>query len=901
MQRKIRTIHSILAFEMFSVRREGEGKMGNTVSTQLISYAGEKFEATLPLLKESGKEIADYVKKLTGDEKVLMEFLYGTMPFCDAADVEPKLLHAYVKHALMLRQTAVWTRELPEDIFLNYVLYYRVNNEDIVDCRDYFYQMLWPLVSNCSCEEAVKEVNYWCAKQATYTASDERTLGPVGVFKSGSGRCGEESTFLVTALRSIGIAARQVYTPRWAHCDDNHAWVESWVDGSWRFLGACEPEEVLDKGWFTNASSRAMMVHTRVFSDYQSKQNVNQEEITERLGAALFYNDVMTYAKAKKLTVLVKDAQGNPVPRAKVEFEILNMAEYYPISTLYTDCDGKAALTMGLGSIHIHVSKGGCCCEALINNEKTDFTEMILSEQLWQQELALTKENWRYIDHIAPRDYLMHPVKLTREQKETGKARKKEADRLRQEKIKNSYQVNQAEKYPDMQEVLRFSYGNFNEVYRFLEENQEEEAKKILSVLAEKDYRDIRTEVLAEHLAYAGKVKDFCYNELLKDEPDRDEIYENYVLNPRIRYEMITKYRAFLSGFFTEEQKKEFCSEPETIWNWIMENIACEQSRNYQAVVTSPVGTVRSGQGSLMAKKTLFVAVCRTLGVPARINPVNLEAEYYWNGAFCSVTIAEQEKKVRLVLKSDAAPAYFSTWSIAKLNSDCENGETYTGFTTLDYMGVEFEQGQLTLLLSEGIYRVITTTRLPNGNQMEARRVIDTGAFTPAVDGVPEGILSLEIRQPQVSQMLEELKLEDFSLNSASGTEVPFEQLLGGKHTMLAFLEEGMEPTEHLLNELRERETEVVQSGLQVLFVVTHQEALENQTLADVQRRLQAPVYYDDFQELPEILARRMYTDPDKLPLVLLISPDMYGRYACSGYNVGSVALMLQIAKMMEK
>ena len=61
----------------------------------------------------------------------------------------------------------------------------------------------------------------------------------------------------------MGIPARQVYVPRWSHCDDNHAWVEVWCDGDWHYLGACEPEAVLDKGWFTNAASRAMMIGSR--------------------------------------------------------------------------------------------------------------------------------------------------------------------------------------------------------------------------------------------------------------------------------------------------------------------------------------------------------------------------------------------------------------------------------------------------------------------------------------------------------------------------------------------------------------------------------------------------------------------------------------------------------------
>lgn len=87
-------------------------------------------------------------------------------------------------------------------------------------------------------------------------------------YRSGKGRCGEESVFAVTVFRSLGIPARQVYAPLWSHCDDNHAWVEVYVNGEWRFLGACEPEPILDHGWFVRAASRAMLIHTRAFSDY---------------------------------------------------------------------------------------------------------------------------------------------------------------------------------------------------------------------------------------------------------------------------------------------------------------------------------------------------------------------------------------------------------------------------------------------------------------------------------------------------------------------------------------------------------------------------------------------------------------------------------------------------------
>lgn len=877
--------------------------MRRMISDQAKLYASEKYERTLPLLGDKAAEISGYVEGTDGDEKILMKFLYGTMPVCDAADYGPQLIHAYVKHALFLRETKAWTKKLPEDVFFDYVLYYRVNNEDIKDCRKWFYDMLCPLLEDCGEEEAVKRVNYWCARQATYTSSDERTLGPMGVFYSGSGRCGEESTFLVTALRSVGIASRQVYTPRWAHCDDNHAWVEAWVEGGWRFLGACEPEEVLDKGWFTNASSRAMMVHTRVFSDYRSGESAEngqgREELTERDGAALFLNDTPAYARTGRLTVAVKEENGKPVSKAKVFFELLNGAEYYPVSVLETDEMGTVSLEMGLGSVQLHVSGKGCCAEKKVCNEGDTYVEVALSKKEWQHSLDQMKQDWQYIDHIAPRDYPMHPAILTKEQKEQGRKKKQEADRLRQEKLEGFLKGQEQIENPRLLEIAKLAYGNADEICRFYEEYPEEETLDFLEELAKKDYRDISKDLLEEHFTYGKQVREFAFREYLSEAECPRKLFLKYVWNPRIRYEAITPYRSFFQKVLGKEQRERFCREPKKLWQWILDHISCDEERNYHPVVTSPVGVWRTRQGSLLAKKTLFVAVCRTLGIPARINPVNQEAEYYKGQGFHEVTAqGKQEQPVCLILENGEHPSYFADWTIGRLVE--EDPKAYGRFETLDFWGREFEDGVLKLMLQKGIYRLITTVRLPNGNQMEARRVIDTESFLPGVEGMPECRMKLHLRKPEISQMLEQLALDNFTLCDENGTEVEGKDLIGNSHTMLAFLEEGMEPTEHFLNELREQEQEVRQSGLQLVFVAASSEAWKNQTLADTLARLPVSVYYDEYWELPEILARRMYTDPEKLPLVLLVSPGMRGRYASSGYNVGSVGMMLRIAKLLE-
>ena len=146
----------------------------------------------------------------------------------DIADHPGEFYLENVDYAFKAREEMPWGKVVPEREFRHFVLPIRVNNENLDDSRKVFYEELKDRVKNLSLYDAVLEVNHWCHEKVIYTPSDARTSSPLASVKTAYGRCGEESTFTVAALRSVGIPARQVYTPRWAHTDDNHAWVEAW-------------------------------------------------------------------------------------------------------------------------------------------------------------------------------------------------------------------------------------------------------------------------------------------------------------------------------------------------------------------------------------------------------------------------------------------------------------------------------------------------------------------------------------------------------------------------------------------------------------------------------------------------------------------------------------------------
>ena len=290
---------------------------------------------------------------LSAMEREAMEFLYAYMPLSDLADYEPSFYLQQVRYAFKVREEMPWGKTIPEDVFRHFVLVYRVNNENLDTARMVFYRELKDRVQGMTIEEAALEVNHWCHEHVAYRASDSRTSAPLATMRTSLGRCGEESTFTVTAMRAVGIPARQCYTPRWAHCDDNHAWVEVYVDGEWKFLGACEPDPRLNMGWFSVPSTRCMMVHTKAFGKYKG-----DEEVVKRTGMYSELNLLSHYAPTRRVTITVQDESGAPLGGAQVKFKLYNYAEYYTLAAMTTDANGQASLTTGLGDLLIWVTDG---------------------------------------------------------------------------------------------------------------------------------------------------------------------------------------------------------------------------------------------------------------------------------------------------------------------------------------------------------------------------------------------------------------------------------------------------------------------------------------------------------------------------------------------------------------
>lgn len=851
-------------------------------SPTLCEKAEQYFEAARPYFGGREAEIMENLERCDDAQKICMKYLYGTMPISDIANYDFSLFLSYVDHALFLRKNIAWCQTIPEDIFFNHVLYYRVNTEDIVDCRRAFYDLCWPrLVSankTTSMKEAALELNYWCFENATYRQTDDRTANPLTVLRCAYGRCGEESTFATTAFRSVGIPTRQIYTPRWPHCDDNHAWIEVWCDGDWHYLGACEPEEVLDKGWFTAAASRAMIIHSRMFSDY-----VENEEIVTHEGLTTVCNELFRYADKQTFSIRVTE-NGKPLSGVSLRIELLNYSEFFPISTLISDENGEASITLGLGDLHIHAVKDGKFLTRLVDSRKESSVTLDFSQATACQTEELKGEEY---DVVPPKDNMKFAVRLTDEQKETQQKKFDAAAALLHQKEATFYSEDSAaeaaKKLGLSGETAQFaakaifdSKGNSEEIFRFLNAAHSLEEMqlraKLLQTLTVKDKTDLSADILENHFANTPKQADLP-----------EDIFVPYLLSPRVSTEKLTNWRTELACFFTEEQKNTFRANPESAWSWILEHISSHDEREYGSLIASPAQLLKIGFGSHLSKKVLFVALCRTLGIPARLNPETKSAQYYSNGSFHNVEIDSKEATLPFTVISgdDTKWVYFQNWSLGLLRGGI--------YHTLDLSQREWKDGKVALDLAPGAYRLLTAKRMPNGS-------LFTKEYRFNVSDDSENSLTIRLRDTKISDMLENMDILPFSLKDKDGNKIAAEQLTADKANILFWLEEGKEPTEHILNELIEHHKRYNALDAQLVFIIRSDEAKKNHTLAKALELLpNVTICYDDFRENVSSIARRMYVDPDKLPLIVVTKPGLNGIFATSGYNVGMGDLLIKI------
>ena len=820
---------------------------------------------------------------LSRAEREAMEFLYAYMPLSDLADYEPQFYLQQVRYAFKAREEMPWGKDIPEDVFRHFVLVYRVNNENLDTARMVFYRELKERVKDMTIEEAALEVNHWCHEHVAYRASDSRTSAPLATMRTSLGRCGEESTFTVTAMRAVGIPARQCYTPRWAHCDDNHAWVEVYVDGEWKFLGACEPDPRLNMGWFSVPSTRCMMVHSKAFGKYKG-----DEEVVKRTGLYSELNLLSHYAPTRRVTVIVVDENGMPQKGAQVKFKLYNYAEYYTLSTQTVDAKGEASLTTGLGDLLIWATDGDRYAFEKLDVRQDSTLTLVLKSQLELKEPSELSfhsfcsdcEKKVCLFEIVP------PVagepKVTATEEETAANAKRLAyeDSLRNAytatfPTKESLQQIEGVQYINQEqlwELVHKSEGNYQTILGFIMKHgwHEEEFGDVydyLRTFSDKDIRDITADVLEAHYTTPT---DFNF---------QLSIFNSGILPTRISNEMVRPYREELAEF--KEMKY-----AENIFQWVSGNIVVDDSSNYYNCPISPVGVYKIRRADRHSRDIFFVAACRAAGIPAYLdNATNtIYAADASKSVFCKVDFNDDNhpvdvnaKQAKLTLtyhgKEPAKPVYWPHFTLAKL----ENGDLRTFDFEDDPRMAKFPA---TIELEPGVYCLSTGNRYPDGAVRSRMEFFEVKAG----EKVTKEIIILPLLA-----CTDEMGVVDKSLELFDGIEL---WDYAGKEGMLYVnLGDYSEPSKHLIVELKSMQKEMKQWGGMTFMVGPAKLNMAEWHLVNTDIAYNKGILEQRILEATRDGANVQY------PLVALIDKEGHILYYSNGYKIGVIEQVLKAAK----
>lgn len=771
-------------------------------------------QAALP----NGNLFAVFNDQMTPEEREALTFMYAYMPIGDITDYSGDFYLKNIRSSFQARNEMPWGDSIPEDIFRHFVLPVRINNENLDESRMVFFDELKDRVKGLSLYDAVLEVNHWCHEKVIYTPSDGRTSSPLASVKTAYGRCGEESTFTVAALRSVGIPARQVYTPRWAHTDDNHAWVEAWVNGKWYFLGACEPEPVLNLGWFNGPAYRGMLMHTKVFGKYNGP-----EDVMERTDGYTEINVIDNYAPSAKAVITVTDANGKPVKDALVEFKIYNYAEFNSVARKKTDADGKCSLSAGKGDMLVWASKDGKFGYSKVSFGKDGEVTIALNKKPGDVETIA-------LDIVPPVDGSI-PAEVTPEQKEANAKRLLEEDAIRNKYVATFYTEEKAEALAKelgidpmkTEDFMIGSRGNWMEIEKFLRETPAEkraQAMALLDVVSAKDLRDTPASVFADHLNNTPAVQSEWFNE--------------YIMNPRVANEFLTPYKSFFAANIEPSLAKQAIENPQALVDWVKNNVSINDALNAQRIPIMPMGVWKSRIADKGSRNIFFVAVARSLGIPARIEPVARKIQYFKDNAWVDVdfeaavqTTAKQGKVIASYqpIKALQDPKYYSHFTIAKVlpngtlqtlnferggNVDMGLGDTWSGLL------------KKPLSMDEGNYMLVTGTRMANGSVLAEIEFFNVEAdkTTP---------IQLEMRESKDEiQVIGNFNSENKFKRADNGEETSLLATTGRGYYIVALLGSRQEPTNHAMRDIAAVKKELEDWGRGIVLLFPDEKGYKN-------------------------------------------------------------------------
>ncbi|MBQ5925673.1 MAG: transglutaminase domain-containing protein, partial [Paludibacteraceae bacterium] len=239
----------------------------------------------------------------------------------------------------------------------------------------------------------------------------------------------------------------------------------------------------------------------------------------------------------------------------------------------------------------------------------------------------------------------------------------------------------------EIMDLLINSRGNHSTILKFLDlQNEQYQHDKIewrdkidfrnkisdkvdfLNHLSKKDLRDITIEIINDHFNEES-VENYHYY-----------ITEEYIRNPRVANEMLTPYRSFFRNEISQEDREKYLNDPMQLVDWVRKNIKIDPQCNLGGAPIQPMGVWHARTADALSRNIFFVALARSLDIPARIDEVTGKVQLVNNNyTFTDINFESKEQTTtpqgKLVAtfqptKTQSDPKYYYHFSISKITDE---------------------------------------------------------------------------------------------------------------------------------------------------------------------------------------------------------------------------------------
>jgi hypothetical protein len=620
-----------------------------------------------------------------------------------------------------------------------------------------------------------------------------------------------------------------------------------------------------------------MLIHTKSFG--ASKTG---EKAVNRYKYYTEVNNLSKYAVTKTIFVKVQESEGRPAKNAFVEYQLYNYAEFYPLATVPADTCGISSFETGLGDLLVWAHDRNSFGFRKISAGETDTVEITLGRELRTGRIDL--------DLNVPLELkpLPGPSKEQADENATRLARENE---IRKSYINSwiqnrdivTFAVKNNLDTATVSRIVARSMGNYREIMQFISgtpDSLRSYALDMLGILADKDLRDTKAAVLSDHLV----------NTMIPDalQGDEKERFVSCVLNPRIANELIKPWRSYLNTELPEEIKSGMQSDPEQVKKYLEGNIKIDFSSNYYKTPLTPAGVLDLKVSDQLSRDICFVAVCRSLGIPSRLETGSNVPQYYseneWHDVWFPDRTPPTGKKGFIRLKSAETrpvPEYYTHFTLARFDNGRYNTLEYEYERKISDFGEE-------LSLVPGNYLLVTGNRLPDS------RILASLEFFELKENEHKTVEVKLRKDPGEGKILGKIDPEDIKeiIKNSAGTTPE----LTGKGMVILWVEPEGEPTKHIFSDLPHLKSELDDWGGCFLFLTDPSSDWQGFGSGELEKMPANLVCGKDNVLLKKFTEASGITD-HRLPFVVVADKAGNVLYTSSGYRIGTGEQILRYSR----